>query len=54
MVFPILLLSWSRNMNEATAVNKFVKEFDIILCNHHSFVKIFSAKTVDFYILHKF
>jgi hypothetical protein len=48
MMFPFLLISWTMNMNEATAVNKFVKEFDIILCNHHSFVKIFSGKTVGF------
>jgi hypothetical protein len=48
VMFPILLFSWHRNMKETTAVNKFVKEFDIILCNYHSFVKIFSGKTVDF------
>jgi hypothetical protein len=42
------------NMNEATAVNKFVKHFDIFWYNYHSFVKKFCGQTVDLYILHQF
>jgi hypothetical protein len=29
VIIGILLLPWTRNMNEATAVNKLVKPFDI-------------------------
>jgi hypothetical protein len=29
VIILILFLSWILNMNEATAVNKFVKHFDI-------------------------
>jgi hypothetical protein len=43
----ILLHSWALNMNESTAVNKRLKQFHILLCDHHSFVKEFSGMTVD-------
>jgi hypothetical protein len=47
VIIGILLLPWTRNVNKATVVNKFVKQFDVCSCNHHSFAKKFSGKTVD-------
>jgi hypothetical protein len=43
----ILLHSWTLNMNEATAVNKLLNQFHILLCDHHFFVKKFSGMTVE-------